>query len=57
VNLGARLCAQAADGQILIDGRVQIAIESIAGTEPLGELDLKGLQRPVRAFNVRELTA
>jgi adenylate cyclase len=57
VNLGSRLCAQAADGQILIDGRVQLAVESIVGTEPVGELDLKGLQRPVRAFNVRDLTA
>ena len=57
VNLGARLCAQAADGQILVDGRVQIAVEAIAGLDPLGELDLKGLHRPVRAFNVRELTA
>jgi hypothetical protein len=37
--------------------RIQIAVESIAGTEPLGELDLKGLQRPVRAFSVCELTA
>jgi len=55
VNLGSRLCAQAADGQIVIDGRVQLAVESIASTEPLGELDLKGLHRPVRAFNVREL--
>ena len=27
VNLGARLCAQAADGQILIDGKVQVAVE------------------------------
>jgi adenylate cyclase len=57
VNLGARLCGQAADGQILIDGRVQVATESIASTEPLGDLDLKGLHRPVRAFNVRELSA
>jgi len=57
VNLGARLCAQAANGQILVDGRVQLAAESIASMEPLGELDLKGLHRPVRAFNVRELTA
>jgi class 3 adenylate cyclase len=57
VNLGARLCAQAGDGQILIDGRVHVAIESIARVEPLGELDLKGLHRPIRAFNVRELTA
>ncbi|HEX3504174.1 MAG TPA: response regulator [Xanthobacteraceae bacterium] len=57
VNLGSRLCAHAADGQILIDSRVHIAVESITSTEPLGELDLKGLHRPVRAFNVRELTA
>jgi class 3 adenylate cyclase len=56
VNLGSRLCGQAADGQILIDSRVQLAVESIANIEPLGELDLKGLHRPVRAFNVRELT-
>jgi adenylate cyclase len=57
VNLGSRLCAQAGDGQILIDGRVQLAVESITSTEAIGELDLKGLLRPVRAFNVRELTA
>jgi len=57
VNLGARLCEQAGDGQILVDGRVQVAVEAIASTEPLGDLDLKGLHRPIRAFNVRELTA
>jgi adenylate cyclase len=57
VNLGSRLCAQATDGQILIDGRVQVAVESIATMEPLGELDLKGLHRPIRAFNVRDVTA
>jgi adenylate cyclase len=55
VNLGSRLCAQAGDGQILIDSRVQIAIETIARTEPVGDLDLKGFHRAVRAFNVREL--
>ena len=44
-------------GQILIDGRVQLAVESITSTEAIGDLDLKGLLRPVRAFNVRELTA
>jgi len=57
VNLGSRLCAQAGDGQILIDGRVQLAVEAIASTEPIGDLDLKGFHRPVRAFNVRELMA
>jgi class 3 adenylate cyclase/CheY-like chemotaxis protein len=57
VNLGARLCAQAGDGQIIVDGRVQVAVESIAGMEPVGELALRGLHRPVHAFNVRELKA
>ena len=56
VNLGSRFCAQAADGQILIDGRVQLAVESMAvAWRPLGELDLKGLHRPIRAFNVHAL--
>jgi len=31
--------------------------ESIAGTEPLGDPDLRGFHRTVRPFNVRELTA
>jgi len=57
VNLGSRLCTQATDGQILIDGRVQLAVEAIASTEPIGDLDLKGFHRPVRAFNVRDLMA
>jgi adenylate cyclase len=57
VNLGARLCAQAGDGQILVDGRVQLAVESIAGMDAVGDLGLKGFHRPVRAFNVRELVA
>ena len=57
VNLGSRLCTQAGDGQILVDGRVQLAVEAIARTEPIGDLDLKGFHRPVRAFNVRDLMA
>jgi adenylate cyclase len=57
VNVGARLCAHAGDGQILIDSRVQVAVEKVAELETIGELDLKGLHRPIRAFNVRALTA
>ena len=57
VNLGARLCAHASDGQILIDSRVQVAVEKVAELETIGELDLKGLHRPIRAFNVRAVTA
>jgi class 3 adenylate cyclase len=52
VNLAARLCAEARSGQILVDGRVQVAVEGLAETEPAGELTLKGIQRPVAAFNV-----
>jgi class 3 adenylate cyclase len=56
VNLGARLCAQASDRQILIDGRVQLAIESIADTEPVGDVGLKGFHRTVPVFNVRDVS-
>jgi adenylate cyclase len=56
VNLAARLCGEARDGQILVDGKVRTAIEAVAVMEPAGELALKGFQRPVRAFDVREIT-
>jgi adenylate cyclase len=52
VNLAARLCGEARDGQILIDGKVLSAIEAVAETQPAGELTLKGLHRPIPAFNV-----
>jgi adenylate cyclase len=52
VNLAARLCGEAKDGQILIDSRVRAAVESFATVEPVGELALKGFNRPVKAFNL-----
>jgi len=55
VNLAARLCAEARDGQILIDGKVRAALEGRAKAERVGELSLKGLHRPVEAFNVIEI--
>ncbi len=51
-NLAARLCGAAKGGQILTDQKTIAAIENIAKAEPLGELQLKGLVRPVRAFNI-----
>ncbi|HEY8251961.1 MAG TPA: response regulator [Burkholderiales bacterium] len=54
-NLAARLCAEAQGGQILISQRVQAAIAELADTEPAGELNLKGFQRPVTAFTVLRL--
>jgi adenylate cyclase len=51
-NLAARLCDGAQNGQILIDSKVQAAVEEAIGTELCGELALKGFHRAVRAFNV-----
>jgi adenylate cyclase len=56
VNLAARLCAEARDGQILIDSKVRAAIHERATAEPVGELTLKGLRRPIAAYNVLEMT-
>jgi hypothetical protein len=53
----ARLCAEAASGQILIDTKVHAAVEEVAEAEPAGEFALKGLHRPVRTFNVKGLKA
>jgi class 3 adenylate cyclase len=55
-NLAARLCAEAKDGQILIDGKVHAAVEAIAELEPLEALTLKGFHRQVNASNVRAVS-
>jgi len=55
VNLAARLCAQAEAGQILIDSKVHAAVEPLAEVEPAGELTLKGLSRPIKAFKIGAL--
>ena len=49
-NLAARLCSEAKGGQILVAQRVLNAVEALVEAEPVGELALKGLSRPVRAF-------
>jgi adenylate cyclase len=51
-NLASRLCDEARPGQILVSQRVYAEVEAIAELEPVGELLLKGLARPVTAFNV-----
>jgi adenylate cyclase len=56
VNLAARLCAEARDGQILVDSKVHEALDERATAEPVGELTLKGLRRPIAAYNVIEMT-
>src|SRR5437868_14676945 len=56
-NLAARLCAEAKDGQILVSSRIAEAIEAVATLEDLGNLELKGLRRPVAAFNIVQSTS
>ena len=56
-NLAARLCAEAKDGQILISSRIASAVGAVAPLEDLGNLELKGLSRPVAAFNVVQSTS
>ena len=54
-NLASRLCGEAKPGQILLSQRVAGGVEEIAEVEAVGELTLKGFQRPVKAFNVVRL--
>jgi len=51
-NTAARLCTEAPPGQILITTRVLTDVDAIVETAAVGELQLKGLSRPVPAFNV-----
>jgi class 3 adenylate cyclase/CheY-like chemotaxis protein len=54
-NLASRLCDKAQDGQVLISQRVYGEVEEKVDVEPQGELALKGLNRPVVAYNVLNL--
>ncbi len=54
-NLAARLCGEAKPGQILIALRVAGEVEDLIEAEEVGPLALKGLAKPVPAFNVVRL--
>lgn len=56
-NLSARLCAQAAAGQVLVSQRVHARVEDRVVAELVGELTLKGIQAPVPAYNVLGMKA
>jgi len=51
-NLAARLCAEAKGGQILTDQKTMSKIEDRFETELLPEFQLKGISRPVVAYNI-----
>jgi adenylate cyclase len=54
-NLAARLCGEAAAGQVLISQRVFSAVEDVAVGESVGALELRGFSRPIRAFGVSRM--
>jgi len=54
-SLGARLCAVAEGGEILVSQRVMTAVETIVVAEPRGELPLKGFRRPIPAYALHRL--
>jgi class 3 adenylate cyclase len=54
-NLASRLCAEAPAGRILVSQRVYAEAGDLVDAESVGELTLKGFQRPVPAYNVRGL--
>ena len=54
VNLAARLCDQAEDGDILLSPRAAIAVEDRFQTEPAGEMELKGISAPVEVSRVSD---
>jgi class 3 adenylate cyclase len=54
VNLAARLCDRAEDGEILLSPRAYTAVEDEFVGEKTGEASLKGIREPVQIFRLLE---
>jgi class 3 adenylate cyclase len=54
VNLAARLCDRAEDGEILLSPRAYSAIENEFRAESSGEVSLKGIREPVEVFRLTD---
>jgi signal transduction histidine kinase/class 3 adenylate cyclase len=55
-NLAARLCSEAQHGQILVSDRVLPLVKVVITAESIGELTLKGMQRPVAVSQVIDMS-
>ena len=51
-NLASRFADEAAAGQILMTQRLYSEVEEFVEVQPVGEVMLEGVPRPVAAFNV-----
>jgi len=56
VNLASRLCDTAGNGQILISKKTYIAVEDLVEASKIGELDLKGISKPVVVYDLKRRT-
>ena len=52
INLASRLCDEAKAGQIVISQRAFSAVEQSVGASHIGQLTLKGFNRPIDAYEV-----
>jgi class 3 adenylate cyclase len=52
VNLASRLADRAEAGQILVTERTMLEVEDIVDGKPVDEVSLKGIQRPIRIYEV-----
>jgi class 3 adenylate cyclase/CheY-like chemotaxis protein len=52
INLASRLCGEARAGQIVISQRVFGSVESSVDAAPIGDLSLKGFNRPIPAYEI-----
>lgn len=57
VNLAARLCDEARDGQILISHKAYVEVNERVEVEPIGDLALKGFSSPIATYNVLGITS
>jgi adenylate cyclase len=54
-NLAARMCAEAKGGQILTDQKTMSKLDDFFNAELLMDVQLKGISRPVTAYNILTL--
>ncbi len=57
INLAARLCDEAQDGEILLSPRARNSVEDDFHVETKGEISLKGIREPVEVFIVTDTAA
>jgi class 3 adenylate cyclase len=53
INLASRLCDEAKPGQIVISKRAFCAVEDRVEGSHIGQLSLKGFNRPIDAYEVK----